>query len=354
MTDDINYTLLDRYRAGECTPAERASVEIALAADPGAAARLDWLRLLADAAPRLGEGADADAEWRSLRSRLMLPATPPDAASQRRGRPMTLSLRTRRSRWSTIVPWAAAAVVVVAVAAVLESRPKTPRTVAQGEPRVYETRAGQRATIELRDGTRVVLGPRSVLTVPDRYDAATRDVALDGRAYFEVAHDSATPFRVRSRGAITQVLGTKFDVSAYAADTATIVVVAEGRVAFDVADTSRAVASGVLLARGDAGRLTPQGVIRVSHDVNVTRYTAWIRGRLEFVNTPLRDVIPQLERWYDLDIHIDDPALAARPLTAELDNESAAGMLQILGAALECQVRHAGREVVLSARHGPA
>jgi transmembrane sensor len=133
-------------------------------------------------------------------------------------------------------------------------------------------------------------------------------------------------------------------VRAYQGDSSVAVVVAEGRVGLAAQDGRQ---GSAVLTRGDLARLDPAGRVRVERGVDVARYLAWTQGRLEFVNAPLRDVLPELARWYDLDFRLADSALASRPLTASLGAESASEMLRLLEASLDVRVRRAGRVVTL-------
>jgi transmembrane sensor len=157
-----------------------------------------------------------------------------------------------------------------------------------------------------------------------------------------VAPDPAKPFRVHAGRAVTEVLGTKFDVRAYREDSTVAVAVAEGSVAVEPTDRPPA---SLVLHHGDLAHLDSTGDVKVEHGIAIDQYLAWTEGRLEFVNAPLREVIPELVRWYDLDIRLADSNLATRPLTASLGTESADEMLRLLEASLQVRVeRH--RQVV--------
>jgi ferric-dicitrate binding protein FerR (iron transport regulator) len=375
--DAINYPLLDRYRTDECTREEREEVIRWMATDPAASSVLVWLRGIDAAAQHIDAAVDGDALWRDMQARLAAShagngkeigagLARPEPAAVRRAWAPRLGAGQRYPRWAAHAFRGIAAGAVVAGGIVTwmgrHGAAPPPVRVAPVTTRTYQTHAGQRALVQLSDGTRATLAPRSTLSVETSYDDVSRDVVLEGRAYFEVAHDSTKPFRVRSQSAVTQDLGTKFDLSAYPGDPAVSVVVADGRVAFDVADSAqgrpaataraiaRAAASGVVLGYGDLGRLMPHGRIVVDHGVDVDKYIGWTQGTLAFVNAPLRIVVPQLSRWYDIDIQLRDDALLSRPLTVTLTTESTAEMLQILAASLDAHVERAGRVVTLTAR----
>ncbi len=388
MSDDVEIVLLDRYLAGECTTSERRRIEEWAARSSANAELLDWLRRLRHAAAELPPAWDLDAVWHGITHGEPRSATPsafPLAGRRARGegeargarqleplpsrhdgRPfaslpsLAASRRPRvpgrprfegvsRSSWSVHALRFAVAVTLV-VSALALWRLSGPRTVRARRPvamRSFETQAGQRAEIHLTDGTFITLAPRSVLRVPATYDRRTREVYLQGQAYFDVARDSTRPFRVHAGPVATRVLGTRFGVGAYPDDSIVSVVVADGAVALGPSDTLGA--TRAILTRGDLARLERGGRMRVEHGVNVDRYLAWTEGRLVFVNQPLRDVLPQLDRWYDVEIHLADSVLASRPLTATLQHESTDQMLRLIAASLDAHVERHGRSVTLFA-----
>jgi transmembrane sensor len=137
------------------------------------------------------------------------------------------------------------------------------------------------------------------------------------------------------------------------------VTVADGRV--DVAPLPSAAAHAdahalartvapVMLSSGDRVHLDAARPAAVEHGVDLTRALSWTEGRLEFTNAPLREVIPQLDRWFDLDIHLANPTFGDRRLTASFKSESASEMLQVIIASLDLRMHRTGRIVVLSSQ----
>jgi transmembrane sensor len=341
MTHDPDYLLLDRYVAGECGADERERVERWMEGDASRARLVEWMRGLRPTARQLRTPWDSDALWQNLETRIA------ERERTRRARAPGFRgiLPGERSTWSTHLLRVAAVVALISGSVALwrlagdgalSSRPVAMRS--------FTTRPGERAAFNLVDGSRVTLGASSALDVPDDYGRRSRDVYLQGQGYFEVVPDPERPFRVHSGHAVTEVLGTRFGVRAYQGDSSVAVVVAEGRVGLAPQDGGQ---ESTVLTRGDLARLDPEGGVRVERGVDVARYLAWTQGRLEFVNAPLRDVLPELARWYDLDFRLDDSALADRPLTASLGTESAIEMLRLLEASLDVRVRRAGRIVTL-------
>jgi transmembrane sensor len=182
-------------------------------------------------------------------------------------------------------------------------------------------------------------------------------VYLEGEALFDVVHDTTRPFRVWARDAVAEDLGTRFDVRAYAEDSVVAVAVAEGAVALDRAVASPegdrpagAVAQGVVLRRGDLGTLAPDGRITTATGPVVATYLAWAEGRLQFVKTPLPEVVRAVGRWYDLDVRVASPALASRTVTAEFGAQSAEELMRALALALDARVSRSGRVITLRSK----
>jgi transmembrane sensor len=198
--------------------------------------------------------------------------------------------------------------------------------------RVISTAVGQRADIRLSDGSRVALGVASRLRLPADFGERSRDLYLDGSAYFEVVHDSTRPFRVHTATAVMQDVGTRFVVTAYPGSASTQVVVADGAVTLrSPRDSSAHI---VQLGAGNLARITRDGSPVVVRAVDPAQYMAWMDGRLIFHDTPLSDVVAELHRWYDEDVRIGDSTMARLPLSASFDVESFSQSVQVITTVL--------------------
>jgi transmembrane sensor len=234
---------------------------------------------------------------------------------------------------------------------------------AAGAERRYATAVGQRDSVRLPDGTRVVLGAASTMTVPADYGATTRTVVLDGEAYFHAEHDAVRPFVVRVGPAAVHDLGTAFTVR-HGPDVAdgrgrVAVTVTEGAVrlaAVDLAPTPGPVAardSGIVLRAGERGVVAPVpgrrfAAARVDGSATaVADDTAWTSGRLVFRDAPLVEVAGALRRWYGVELRVADPTLARRHLTATFRGEPLPEVLRVVGLALGARVDRRGDTVVV-------
>jgi transmembrane sensor len=341
--------LLERVASGQCSTADRLALARWVGTDPER-------QHLVESVERVVRGIramptpdfDAPASLARARRRLGLSGDgpdrapvnpPPPAASHGHGVRRSPDL-TRTSRAGLLV---AASLVVAAGLAVGVGRLRPDRT--NDLDRVYATAAGERAELRLTDGTRVVLAPASRLRVVGRYGKERRAVMLDGEAFFTVVHDAAIPFTVRAGNMLATDVGTRFDVAAYRGDTAVRVAVAEGRVSL-----ASAAQPTVPLAGGDVASVGTTGVASVTHEIDVSALTSWTAGRLDFRAVPLRDALPALARWYDIDVAVADTALGGVPLTASFRDEPVTEVLHIVAVTVGARVIHRGNTLVFVSR----
>src|SRR5690606_7217890 len=151
---------------------------------------------------------------------------------------------------------------------------------------------------------------------------------------------------IHTAGAVIEDLGTAFAVKSYPEDTQVQVTVTEGKV--ELRGREALAHAATTLVPGQLGRLRlTDGHLEV-HTVDPAPHIAWLEGKLVFDNTPLSQVIRQLSRWYDIDIHLDDPSVGARPLSASFQHESIAEVLEVIGPSLDLRVRRDGSTVILT------
>ena len=335
MPEPLDWQLIDRYLAGEASPDEVADVRSRAQADPVWAQALELLR--ADVAQRSPRQWDTDLAWTRVRPRLTAEPEIPGLRNQ--------VVRTN-IRWRI-----AASLLVVAgslatwqIAARLRSRAPN-ASVASLAMNEIVTPSGSRNTITLGDGSRVTLNAGSRLRWAQDFGTTSRDVYLDGEAYFVATHDPARPFRVHARDAVAHDLGTRFTVRAYPELPDVEVVVTEGAVSLR---HDRPAADSAILATGQLGRLGTSGPPTVESNVAVERWTAWTGGSLVLDGLTLTEAIPQLERWYDAKITVTDPRLAERHVSARFHDETLPQMLDALALALDARWQQSGRTVTLS------
>ena len=176
-------------------------------------------------------------------------------------------------------------------------------TLPEVERNVLATSACGTIEVTLCDGTRVWLNANSELEYPSAFAAGSREVALRGEAYFEVAKDAARPFVVRTPSARVEVLGTSFNVLAPSAEECVATLV-EGRVR--LADSLR---NEITLSPGQQASLSASGAWRV-REVDTRYYTAWRDGLFAFKDCSLREIVTTLSSWYRVSFLFSDNELS--------------------------------------------
>ena len=159
------------------------------------------------------------------------------------------------------------------------------------------TPEGRQFQLELEDGTKVWLNAASSISYPTVFHGTERVVNVTGEVYFEVAKNKAKPFRVRlADHSSIEVLGTHFNVNAYADEAAFRTTLLEGSVKF-----TSATQGSVIMKPGEQTQLTNNGM-KLVKSVDIEHVMAWKYGFFSFQDASLAEVMKQLSRWYDLDI----------------------------------------------------
>ena len=152
----------------------------------------------------------------------------------------------------------------------------------------------------LDDGTVVWLNSESEFEYPETFSEKERRVKLSGEAYFEVQKDPERAFIVESGGTSVKVLGTTFNLSAYANDPAVVTTLVSGKVEVQTGKENR------ILTPGRQAIVDKESNTVSVHEVDTRLYTAWIQGVFEFDGMPLQDITNRLSRWYDVQFEFRD------------------------------------------------
>lgn len=160
---------------------------------------------------------------------------------------------------------------------------------------VYNTltvpRGGQFQVV-LPDGTRIWLNSASSLRYPTSFKGTERKVTLQGQAYFEIAANAAKPFKVQANEMEVVVLGTRFDMMAYADEPTINATLIDGKI--KVQDK--------ILRPGQQAVLALSGHQLTVRDADVNKIMAWKNGLFVFNNMDLRTILREVSRWYDVEV----------------------------------------------------
>lgn len=232
-------------------------------------------------------------------------------------------VRRKSTVWTVLLGASAAAATIAAVYFSFFYHPQQPVATDTATAMVYYNSAlGERKTIALPDESRVTLNAGSGLWVLPGYANNQRSVELKGEAFFEV-QPGALPFVVKAADANIRVLGTRFNVDAYSTKLA--LQVAEGKV--------QLLGSGkALVVPAGSGALLQSGEAPISIAGDSTAW-AWKNGQLSFRNTPVSEVVAEIERHYGVRIKYPEE-LAQKRYTGTFDKLACDKVLGILSAAL--------------------
>jgi transmembrane sensor len=188
---------------------------------------------------------------------------------------------------------------------------------------------GEQRILTLVDGSVIELNTDSALKV--RFTKHRRAIhMIKGEAFFRVAHDTSRPFVVSAGEASVKAVGTQFNVRM--SSDSTLVSVVEGTVEVrddtpDAEAASAAAESVVRVTTGEEASIRSVGpqdstkrlaVAKIAAS-SAQRSASWTRGRVEFENTPLVDVLSEFQRYRDVHVLIDDDSIRQLKLTGSFD-----------------------------------
>jgi len=201
------------------------------------------------------------------------------------------------------------------------------------EPEMMEiaTTASTRE-LTLPDGTKVFLNYHSALSFPENFEGDSRLVKLKGEAFFDVKPDAQHPFIIDAQGTEVKVLGTSFNVKAYA----------EKPVRVDVQTGKVAVKNGSSekkLIKGESAEATRNKVETAQPDANRIAYHTRV---YDFNATDLNNVIATIREGYHVDVRLSDPRAGQCQLTIHFENEPIESTLPVIAESLNLKLRKEG------------
>lgn len=205
--------------------------------------------------------------------------------------------------------------------------------LASSSTREIFTKPGTRDKIDLPDGTIVWLNDATTLRYPEKFSGKTREVYLDGEAYFEVKSNPQIPFVVNNPMMNTTVTGTHFNINAYIEDQFFEETLLEGKVSLTKNDQT------TIMAPGEQVQYDVQKDLIITKDVNPENAAAWIKGKLIFKDEKLETAIKKLGRWYNVKIILTDQSLNGYLLTGTIQDEKLNQTLNMISLALPVQYK---------------
>ncbi|RPD43107.1 FecR family protein [Chitinophaga barathri] len=214
------------------------------------------------------------------------------------------------------------------------------------EYNTLRTPRGGKYAVRLPDGTRVWLNAQSSIRYPANFGQATRNVSIEGEAYFEVAKDPQRPFRVEVPTTIgkmqVDVLGTHFNINAYAERGLIKTTLLEGSVRISKGSQVRE------LVPGQQSMVARQGdQIETAQVRNLADVVAWKEGYFVYNGEQLGEVANDIARRYDLEVELDEQHAKVAVLFTAGDPDIPLDSLISLLQNASLKVRREGRTLIV-------
>jgi ferric-dicitrate binding protein FerR (iron transport regulator) len=177
---------------------------------------------------------------------------------------------------------------------------------------------GQMSRVMLPDSSVVWLNSGSTLIYNNNYSVKNRDLKLKGQAFFDIRKDKKNPLIVSCNNFMVKVMGTKFDVSAYPEDTKIRVTLKTGKVELLHKNIK---SFSYLLSPGEMAEYDTQLKNIMIKEIEVENYINWKDGVLIFKDTPMAEVIKQLNRKFNVKIEVKNSDVYKSIFNANFNNE---------------------------------
>jgi len=214
------------------------------------------------------------------------------------------------------------------------------------------TPKGRQFQVTLPDGTQVWLNSASSIRYPASFLDNTREVAVTGEAYFEVAKDPGRPFKVNVDGRQeVRVLGTGFNINAYSNESSINTTLLEGAVRVvplsgEIERFATVLRPGQQ-ARLSTGKMTGKETgIRIVDNADLEKVMAWKNGQFNFKGASLDEVLRQLERWYNIEI-IYESGIPDLQISGEMSRGVSLDVLLNVLNRMGLNYRREGRKLIV-------
>ncbi len=209
------------------------------------------------------------------------------------------------------------------------------------------TPTGGEYKLELADGTQVWLNCDSELKYPVAFDGDTRLVFLRGEAFFDVSKREE-PFIVQVQDLNIEVLGTRFNISAYPDDNSFQTTLTKGSLKVIRTD-SMSIGRSVVLQPGQQANFDKSLRELQQLDVDTILYTGWIDGYFRFQNKPLDEVMKNIARWYDIEVVYDGDINRSKRLSGRLYRmDDYTVITSMIGRIAGTKIDTEGKQVTIS------
>ncbi|MGV8094203.1 MAG: FecR family protein [Mangrovibacterium sp.] len=238
-------------------------------------------------------------------------------------------------RFSSLIKYAAVLIGISLVVSTLLfyfKKPVIPDKAQEKRITTVVAENGQISKVILSDSSVLWLNSGTNISFDKNFALSNREVMLSGQAFFDVKRNEKIPFQVVCPDLRIRVLGTRFDVSAYPDDKKINVFLESGKVEML---NSREKTFRHELSPGDRVQYNKKTGNLVTTRESSENFTRWKSGILVFRDDPMYEVIPRLQRRYDIEIEVKQPVIYQSVFTATIKNESIEEIFELIGYACE-------------------
>jgi len=351
MEEEKFWQLLSSKLTGEASAEDLEALQQVLRDNPAFALKAQMLSEMWRAVPRENSNTDDfyNRHLQRLSNRPDIPALPEEDNLTTQPLVAPIATPTHRKHWRWYAAGIAAAGLLVC-AMIYMPGGKRPLPPPPEPEKTITTRKGSKSTILLPDGSTAWLNADSKITYHNRFNGNYREVTLEGEAYFDIVKDKTKPFIIHTKNIDVRVLGTAFNVRAYATESNTETSLFRGSVEVTLHNSpdkkiilkpnekllvknTAAVTSGAVSASkktaSDQASVVVSKVHREANDSSAWE-TLWMKNKLVFDAESLEEVAQKMERWYDVKVIIrGNQELKQTTYSAIFESET---LLQVLEA----------------------
>lgn len=323
------FSHIANYLSGSCSPEETERLLAWRKASAANEAEFHRLKKVWEAAAPATFCPDAGLAWQKVQARLCSKEAP--AEDSRQEQPAA------RSRWLLTTWSVAAAVALLALSLGVYLLSGKQETFIPDGLTKHATSIQEKQELLLADGSRVWLNQQSKIYCPEQFMGSSREVYLEGEAFFEVSHQPEKPFIVHTEQSRIEVLGTSFNLQS---GSTTQLQLTTGRLAFS---SARVPQKALILEAGEA--IIQEGE-KLSKTAIPANYLAWKTGEFLFTDTPLEEVFRLLEQYYPVKLKTANPALLQCRLNARFSSQPLEEVLEVISLTFQLEYQQKDKEIL--------
>jgi len=341
MHSKYNWKKLTRYLSNESPEEEKKEIEMQIQSDETFAGFVQQMRQILSVRQKPLQIKDVDEKWNEIKADLLRES--PKALREKKQKETKPYSFASSTVITSMKIWRYAAILIFAIGlSYFVTKGYLHAPAQQEEFRVLSVHNGERLTIKLCDGTSIKLDAGSELRYPAKF-GNRRDVYLKGEGYFHVAHNAQKPFYVHVNDALVQDVGTRFNIRAWEENPVVTVTVLEGKVVLSRDEPYTK--TKVLLTRNMQSTLAEYGPPAKPVNVNAEEYTRWMHNEIHFHDVSLKQILAQLERWYDFQFEVADTLLQKNHLDVHIKRTNVDNVIELLSIITKTNVIREGKKI---------